>query len=286
MPTHLWEIFETAIKKLKETSESPALDAEVILSFVLNKPKEFLYSHPENQLSKKVRGEFYQLLKQRAKGTPVAYLTLEKNFFGRKFYVNRSVLVPRPETEELVELVLDRLKNSKLNTKNYKLLDLGTGSGCMAVTLAKELAEAKTIRIHAADVSTKALRVARKNAKAHGAEIKFIHSDLFNNIPGKFDVVVANLPYIPAAQYRRLKNTLRLEPKIALTDGTNTWRLYDRFFRQLRGHIKPQAKIFLEIDPTSKNRIAGWAKLHFPRISIEFHRDLNKKTRFAILTCK
>lgn len=286
MPIYLWKTLETAIKKLKKTSDSPALDAEVILSFVLNKPKEFLYAHPENQLPKRASGEFRQLLKQRAKGTPVAYLTSEKNFFGRKFYVNRSVLIPRPETEQLVELVLQSLKNYQLPTTNYQLLDLGTGSGCIAVTLAKELAKAATIQIQASDVSIKALRVAKKNAKAHGAKIKFIHSDLFKNIPDKFDIVVANLPYVPAAHYRQLAKTLRWEPKIAITDGTNTWRLYRRFFRQLRGHIKPRAKIFLEIDPTAKKRIAGWAKLHFPRISIEFHRDLNKKIRFAILTCK
>ncbi|MDP2932738.1 MAG: peptide chain release factor N(5)-glutamine methyltransferase, partial [bacterium] len=244
----------------------------------------------ENKLSKKARGKFRELVKQRAKGLPVAYLTAEKEFFGRKFHVNPSVLIPRPETEQLVELVLQSLKNYQLPTTNHQLLDLGTGSGCIAITLAAMMPIASDnghhCKITASDISPTALNLARWNAKLHKVKIKFVKSDLFKNIKGEFDIIVANLPYVPAANYQKLKKTLRFEPKIALTDGTNIWRLYDRFFRQLPGHIKPRAKIFLEIDPTSKNRIIKWAKLHFPRISIKFHRDLNGKIRYVMLTCE
>lgn len=277
---------------------TPEVDSTILLSHVLGKPKEFLFLHPEKNLTNKQLSNLTKLVRRRQKGEPIAYILGYKYFYGLKFKVTRDTLIPRPETEWLVEKVeslvtsrqsLVRTNSRELTTNNYRLttsiLDLGTGSGCIAVTLAK-LLQPTTYglpTITASDVSPAALGVAKQNARMHTARIKFIQSDLLDHIGGKFDVVIANLPYVPAKDYKKLYHNLKFEPKNALTDGTNSFIIYEKFFRQVPAHLNSGAAILLEIDPSAQKRIAGLAKRYLKNMDIKFYKDFRGLVRYAQL---
>jgi release factor glutamine methyltransferase len=291
MPTKKWprkrqnnfeigELIKTAGKKLGSRSDSPFLDAEVLLAATLKKSRSFLSANPEKKLEPKKAGAFLRNVNRRYSGTPIAYLTGEKEFFGRKFIINERVLVPRPETETLVEMALEKIRNG--NSVGTKILDVGTGSGCIAITLDKELgAGGKTIV--AADISPGALAVAKKNAKKLGTKIRFVESDLFTNLPGRFDYVLANLPYVPAKDWRKNMLNLKKEPKIALTDGTDDWQLIEKFLEQLPRHLAKNGAAFLEIDPLARKKIAGWIKKSMPKASSAYLRDLSGRLRYVTI---
>lgn len=266
---------------------------------VLKKPKEFIFLHPEFILSSKHLKTLEAQVKRRQEGEPVAYILGYKDFMGRRFAVNKDVLIPRPETEGLVELALDRIKNYELGIKNAKslrILDVGTGSGCIAVSLTAMMPVAPSNGYHceitASDISKKALVAAKQNAKSHKAKITFIHSDLFKDIPGKFDVVVGNLPYVPMKMLRkhllhRAKFDaqdpfagLKYEPKFALTDGTSIWLIYKRFFEEARAHLNPGAVILLEIDPASRKFLKTYQQKYLPGAKVKFYKDVNNLWRY------
>ncbi|HTL39584.1 MAG TPA: HemK/PrmC family methyltransferase, partial [Methylomirabilota bacterium] len=155
------QLLNLATQKLSQSkSTSPLLDAEVLLSHLLDQPKEYLFTHADQILSPKLEREFKIRLNRRIKGWPVAYINNKKEFFGLSLFVNKNVLIPRPETEGLVELVLDKAKSQK----NIKILDIGTGSGAIIISLAKILGISGN-KFFASDISKKALAVAQKNAK-------------------------------------------------------------------------------------------------------------------------
>lgn len=213
--------------------DSSALDADILLSFVLKKPKEFLYTYPEKILTKNQLTRFNQLINRRAKHEPVAYLTQHKEFFGLDFYVDKNVLIPRPLTESLVEQVIKEVGNKKV-----VIADIGTGSGCIAIALKKHLPQAT---IYATDISAAALLVAKKNARKHRVKIKFLQGNLLEPLKNKkIDIIVANLPYLNKNQ---IKNELTFEPKIALLGGKKYIKELLRQAKKLKYQPK---KIFLE----------------------------------------
>ncbi len=248
------EILKQAIKQLNKAKiDSSALDADILLSFVLKKPKEFLYTYPEKKLTKNQLAGFNRLINCRVKREPVAYLTHHKEFYGLDFYVDKNVLIPRPLTESLVEEVINYAKNQRLT-----IADIGTGSGCIAITLKKHL---PNTTIYATDISPAALKVAKKNARKHKTKIKFFKGNLlepflppssrkatFRNVAFKIDYIVANLPYLNKTQ---IKNELKYEPKTALLGG-------DKYIKELLWQakkLKPRPKkIFLEIKQKQKIR--------------------------------
>jgi release factor glutamine methyltransferase len=264
---------------LKSASDSPALDAEVLLCSVLKKTRAFLYANPELEVPAKTAKIFEKLVLGRKDGQPIAYLLGKKEFFGREFSVNPCVLIPRPETEGLVEMVLESLKRN--TTKNPKILDLGTGSGCIAITVAKEIT--LTPNITAADVSATDLKTAKRNAKKFSAKIRFVKSDLFSKLPGCFNLVIANLPYVKSSNWRKNRKDLGFEPKIALTDGGDNWRLLEKFLQQLPEHLANHGSAFMEIDPPAKNRLKAWAKKYLSNRKITFYRDLATHNRYAVI---
>lgn len=233
-----------ALKKYKD------IEADLLLGHVLKQTKEFLYMHPEKKLTEIQRKKFILLANYRRHGIPIAYLLGYKYFYGLKFKVTRDTLIPRPETEWLVENAL-RVINAKLLKKKsgtLKVLDLATGSGCIAISIKKGLSGQK-VKITASDISSKALNVAKANAKTHKASITFVNSNLFKNISGKFDLVIANLPYVPLSDYKKLYQNLKFEPKKALTDGADDFRLIQKFLKQIPEHLNERAVILLEVDP-------------------------------------
>lgn len=263
--------------------KNPKIEADLLLAHVLKKPGEFLYLNPEKNLNAAQARRFAALANRRQKGEPVAYLVGYKDFYGLSFTVNRRVLIPRPETEWLVERGAElaaELKKIKGLRAPVRILDLGTGSGCIIISLAKCL-RGGNYEFFASDISKNALSVAKFNAVKHKVKIKFFHGNLFNRLPGPFELIIANLPYVPVDDYRKLKANLRFEPKIALSDGGNAWKLYYRFFQQLPDQIAKGARVILEIDPKSVSTLKKYQARFLPRKKIEFSKNLRGQWRYA-----
>jgi release factor glutamine methyltransferase len=161
--------------KLKKTSSSPILDIELLLTKILKKPKEYLFEYPEKNLTNSQLKKFKKLFNKRAKGEPVAYLLSHKEFYNLDFKVNKNVLIPRPETEILVEEVLIYIKKNK----THLIFEIGVGSGAIIISLAKQI---KKTEFFATDISLKALNIAKQNAKFHKTKIKFFKGDLLEPI--------------------------------------------------------------------------------------------------------
>ncbi|MFA6254679.1 MAG: peptide chain release factor N(5)-glutamine methyltransferase [Patescibacteria group bacterium] len=266
-------------RSLKSAKITTALlDAEVLLAFVLKKPKEFLYTHPEYKLNKQQLAQLKQMVNRRGKGEPVAYLRNTKEFYDLDFYVDKRVLIPRPETEVLVEEVL---KQFRVQSSEFRAIaDIGTGSGCIAITLAKHLPKAKIL---ATDISKLALDVARKNAKKHQAKIKFYHGDLLEPLKNKrIDIIVANLPYLDN-YYKSSKNPgLKFEPKTALEGYQQGLAVYEKLFKQIAG-LKHKPKIIIcEIGPTQAEKMKRLTKKYLPKSKTETKKDLAGLNRLLI----
>lgn len=209
--TDIQSAIQQASSILADSSDSAHLDAEVILCHVLDKPRSHLRAWPEKQLAEQHQTEFSTLIKQRHQGMPVAYITGTKEFWSRDFKVNSDVLIPRPDTELLIELSLNIL----LDIPRAHIVDLGTGSGIIAITLA---AERPDIKVIAADLSFAALNIAKQNSAMHQTKsVQFIHSSWFDNIPAsKFDLVISNPPYIDGKDPHLSQGDVRFEPNSAL----------------------------------------------------------------------
>lgn len=253
------------------------IEIELLLAHALNKPKEFVFLHPEKELTEKQRQNVEKLTKLRLQGHPLAYLVGYKDFYGLRFKVNKHVLIPRPETEWLIDRV--PLQGHPVS----RVLDLGAGSGAIIVSLAKRL-QGHPIKpeFHASDVSPKALAIAKQNAKTHKVKINFHRSNLFSKIKGRFDVIIANLPYVPTADYRKLRSGLRFEPRGALLT-TADFKIYKEFIKQLPPHAQRGALVLLEMDPKTKPYLQKWVKKNLPQWKIKFYKDFNGFWRYAEL---
>lgn len=263
------ELLNLTQKTLKTTSSSPSLDAEILLEFVLKKPKEYIYINPDKHLGLNQQRKFLALIKKRCAFWPVAYLTSSKSFMGLNFYITKDVLIPRPVTEELVEMVLEYMKGKD----KMSVLDLGTGSGCIIISLAKTTPG----RYFASDISQSALKIAKKNARLHKAKMVFKQGNLLK--PWKhthFDIIIANLPYLA----KETDISTKHEPKLALIAKKKGLALYEELFKQ----IPPSSPaIFLEIGDDQGKSITKLATKYLPQYYIEIKKDLTKHTRFAIL---
>ncbi|HZK25044.1 MAG TPA: peptide chain release factor N(5)-glutamine methyltransferase [Oscillospiraceae bacterium] len=218
--------FQLQLAKLAE----PRRESEVLLCAVLQQTRAWLYAHGEAEIPPAAADLFGQWLQRRSKGEPYAYLCGEKEFMGLPFTVTPSVLIPRPETEVLVETVLGELKK----VKQPHLLELGTGSGAIAVSLAIYLPQAT---ITAVDISAAALAVARSNAERHqvGSRLRFLLGDLYAPVAHEeYTAVVSNPPYVPSADILRLADTVKAyEPRLALDGGTDGLNFYRRLTAEL-----------------------------------------------------
>ncbi|HEX3098641.1 MAG TPA: peptide chain release factor N(5)-glutamine methyltransferase [Usitatibacter sp.] len=196
------------------------IDAQVLMAHVLGVDRAWVLANPMRVLTETEDAQVDMLVARRAMGQPVAYLLGRREFYGRDFAVGPEVLIPRPETETLVEAALDALRRPRADGGPWNILDLGTGSGAIAVTLACERPDA---RIVATDASAEALETARANARAHGCEarIELAKGSWYAAVPGRrFDLIVANPPYVAAGDAHLSQGDLRFEPGVALTDGS------------------------------------------------------------------
>ncbi len=260
----------------------PTIEIDLLLTHVLGKTKEFLYTHPNHKLTIKQFNNLTKLVKRRLKGEPIAYIVGYKYFYGLKFKVTPNVLIPRPETEWLVERSLSILRElTAVKNGSIKVLDLGTGSGNIIISLSSKIQDSSSkINFFASDISKSASNIAKLNSVKHKTKVKFIHSDLFNNVNQKFDLIITNLPYTSTDNYQKLLSDLEYEPKRALTDGTDSWQIYKRFFSQVGNHLRPNGIILLEIDPKAKPFITRYAKHYLPKTKLRFFKDLRSLWRY------
>lgn len=240
---------ENALKEAKAKLEkadipSARLDAELLMAFVLDKPREWLIAHNTDELTPLQAKAFDKAITRRIDREPVCYITNNLEFYGIDFYVDNRVLAPRVETELVAE---QAIKNAP---RGSKLIDIGTGSGAIAVAIAKHRPD---LDITATEVSPEALDVAKLNAKnilGKDNKIKFIEADIWDGVEGKYETVVTNLPYVSEDYKPRMKPEVAKEPAVALFGGKGDGLdLYRRFYRDLPIHIKPGSQIYHESDP-------------------------------------
>ncbi len=213
------------------------LEARILLAHALKCTRVQLVIRSKDALTPQQVTEVSELFMRRMQGEPIAYLTGEREFHGLRFEVTPDVLIPRPETELLVELAMEKLP------KGGSVIDLGTGSGAVSVTLAHERRDAK---ISATDVSEAVLAVARRNAAHHGVSLRFIHSDWYAKVDGTFDVIVSNPPYIAAGDPHLTQGDLRFEPRSALTDDANGMMHIGAIIDGAAKHLKQGGWLLLE----------------------------------------
>ena len=223
--------------------QEPNLKARLLMQHILNKPRQYLLVHDTDMLTLRQEVDYFKAIKKLKQGLPLQHITNMQEFMKLNFYVSQDVLIPRPDTEILVEEVINIAK--KIRAK--KILDLCTGSGAIAVSLAKYIEDSQ---ITATDISEKALRVAKLNAKNNDVEdkITFIKSDLFKEIPKeKYDIIVSNPPYIRKEEIERLDREVKKEPHIALDGGEDGLDFYREIIHNSEEYLKFNGYLCLEI---------------------------------------
>jgi release factor glutamine methyltransferase len=252
---------------LENDVPSPRLNAELLLMFVLGRERAFLYAHPERELTADEQSQYDEVTRERARGCPTQYITGHQEFWGLDLLVSPAVLIPRPETEHVVETVLELVKEHRFDgAARLRLVDVGTGSGCIALALASELPLAE---IHGCDISDDALEIARINAArlGLGGKVLFRKSDLLSVYAGeKFDFVISNPPYVGEADAAKVQRQVReFEPKIAVFSGHEGLDIYRRLIPQAHEVLRPGGWFVAEIGFSEEAKIrkllAGWVEL-------------------------
>ncbi len=271
------EAKKKGIEELKKANiEEPIIKIRMILSFVLNKTKEFIMAHEEYNLNEEEEKEFFDGIEKLRNNIPIEYITHNKEFMKLNFYVNEDVLIPREDTEILVEEIIDEYKN-----KDVKILDLCTGSGCIGISLKKYMANAN---VSASDISGNALKVAKLNAKNNNVEINFILSDMFKNIKEKdFDIIVSNPPYIKTEVIKTLNKDVQNEPSLALDGGEDGLFFYKKIIKEAYGFLKNYGMIFLEIGYDQKQNLINIVKEDKRYKLVKVKTDLENNDRVVII---
>ncbi len=279
---------DDTLKATLSPVQNPKMDAQVLLAFVVGKGTAYLFAHGDDVLTDAREEQFRRLVERRANHEPVAYLLGSKEFYGRTFAVTPDVLIPRPDTETLVDAV------KALVGERTLIIDVGTGSGAIAVTLACETGRT----VVAIDESAAALDVAARNAQMNGCteRVMFLHGNLLTPLLtesngealGEHVVVAANLPYIAQRQYDALDPDVKnFEPVRALVSGADGLDHYDALFAQLalrRNAFPTKLDVVIEIDPSQKLSAPGVVHKHFPHASTTVMNDLAGKPRVVHVT--
>lgn len=267
-------------------------EAEILIAYLLNRTRESVLIHPETRIDISIYNKLNRLQQKRLKNYPLAYLTGQKEFYGLDFKVNKNVLVPRPETELMVENIINILKKDSDNKP--LLIDIGTGSGAIIISLASELKKIyqnnfKKFEFIATDISHDALQIAKTNAMAQGLKknIKFYRGDLLGPIKkmilNRNIIIAANLPYLTPLQVKDSPSISR-EPKLALVAGPDGLKYYRQLFKQLQASNFKSLILFCEIDPNQTKTISSLAKTFFFKEKLEIIKDLANLDRFLKIT--
>lgn len=269
----LKQALASAVARLTEENvPSPRMNAELLLKFILDCDRAYLFAHPERELSQEEEARYESALVERSRGVPAQYIAGHQEFWGMDLIVTPAVLIPRPETEHLLETALElvtsdlRPRTSDLSQKvlasGIRIVDVGTGSGCIALALAKELPGAE---IHATDTSASALEIARANAARLQLEnrIHFAEADLLGDLRGPFDIIVSNPPYVGESETDQVQLEVRnFEPRTAVFAGSAGTEVIARLIPQARAALRPGGWLLLEISGTIvddvRRLLQGW----------------------------
>ena len=258
----------SAIHRLDDVSETPRLDAELLLMYVLGWSRARVIVEQQTILSTKQIDAFCSLVARRAQRESIAYIIGHKEFYGLDFVVNASVLVPRPETELLVELAIQHAYRLQ---RPLHIADIGAGSGCIAVTLANQLSD---VMVYAVDISPDALEVAAENIARHNvtAKVQLMHGDLIAPLEAPVDMIVSNPPYTILSEID--VGVWEHEPHLALDGGPDGLAVYRRLLAAAPSKLHVDGVILLEIGATQSTEVTALARVHFPSAQISVHQDL------------
>ena len=257
--------------------------ARFLLMYMLDESSQLFSNKLSEQLSKEIEEKYFSLIEKHIReDVPLSHLVGFEYFYDRKFKVTKDVLSPRMETEELIYKVVEYVKATKKN--NLKILDLCTGSGIIAITLKKEL-DQLLIDVVASDISEEAIKVAKENAQFHDATIKFIQSDIFDNIDEIFDIIVSNPPYIDRKDEVTMQdNVLKYDPHLALFAEEEGMYFYRNIVEKASSYLNDNGVIFFEIGYDQKDKIIKLADMN--GYSAEVYKDINGRDRMAFLVEK
>ncbi|NWJ44506.1 MAG: peptide chain release factor N(5)-glutamine methyltransferase [Chloroflexi bacterium] len=281
MTQRVKDLLARAVQRLVEVRDSTAqLDAEVILRHKLDLSRAELYARLNDEVDDHTSQEYYLLVERRAQGEPVAYITNTREFMALDFYVDKRVLVPRPETELLVEFSINKLQEKGWMDQEIVLVDVGTGSGIIAVYLAVRFPH---LHVYATDISDEALEVAAINARRHGVaeRIKLLHGNLIEPLDTKPNIIISNPPYTVIAQVE--PNVARFEPNIALDGGPKGLAIFRELFTQAKSGLTRPGFIALEIGADQANDVQNLSKHFFPGSHVEIHKDYAGLDRVVII---
>lgn len=262
----LKDALTSAINRLNAAGVgSPNMNAELLMMFTLGCDRAYLFAHPERELTAEEQSHYEKALNERASGIPAQYITGHQEFWAMDLIVTPAVLIPRPETEHVIETVLKLSNGGRASSPGYltRIIDVGTGSGCIALALAKELPHAQ---IYASDISGAALEIARTNAARHQLErhIRFHRTDLLQGLDrDAFDFVVSNPPYVGESEEDQVQLEVRkFEPRNAVFAGTTGLEVIERLIPQAHAALKPGGWLVIEISGTIADRVklllGGW----------------------------
>ncbi len=271
-PLNTREALRRGSRRLSEAGgEEAALEAELLLAHALNTDRTHLFQRLRDELSPDAERAFDALVQRRLAHEPTPYILGHKEFYGLEFEVTPAAIIPRPETETLVELVIDRVRAGGL----ARVADVGVGCGAIAVALAVELPEADVI---ATDISPEALALASRNAERRGLgqRIRFLHGDLLEPLDAPVDVIAANLPYVRSGDLEAAPPEIsQHEPRLGLDGGPDGLRLIGRLLREAPPHLKPGGALFAEISEEQGDGARTLALASFPQALVEVKRDLS-----------
>lgn len=270
-------------------SPTPFLDTELILSFILRKNRTYLSANPNLLVSEKIGKKYFDLILRRAKKEPVAYLTGEKEFFGFTFIVNKNVLIPRPETELLVEESIKVIEKGNISS----IIDVGTGSGCVILSLARKIYDsnpeyAKKIKWHTTEISEAAIDVAQQNYQKifprKELDIKIIKGSILESTSENFDLIISNPPYIGNSEFEKLEeNVKKYEPAIALIGGSKGYEFTEKLLQEATEKVNKNGYIILEINSKHAENITKIAKGLFKNCKIKIAKDYSGLDRIIII---
>jgi release factor glutamine methyltransferase len=274
MTITIQEIITQISQRLQDHSETPVLDTQVLLAHILKKPRSWVMAHPEILLDNQQQQKLNLSVTRLEKGEALPYIIGHREFYGVDFHLTPDVLIPRPETELLVQRAIDWLN---LHPHARKAIDVGTGSGCIGITLAMNI---PSLHVRLTDISLLALDVAKENADIFNLSdrLEFQQADLLEGVEGIYDLICANLPYIPSQVLSELPVS-KSEPQLALDGGENGIELITRLLDQARNRMAPGGLMLLEIEASQGVVMKSIAEGLYPATKITVHKDLSGRDR-------